>query len=66
MKQLGVKHPDKQVLEVSDLMDCLGANQTDVVRAAMYLGMQQLKELAARDKASAQELLAVTAFRVMQ
>lgn len=66
MKQLGVKHPDKQVNQIGDLMDCLGANQTDVVRAAMYLGMQQLKELAARDKVAAQELLAVTAFKVLQ
>lgn len=47
-------------------MDCLGANQTDVVRSAMYLGMQQLRELASRDKEAAQELLAVTAFKVMQ
>ena len=66
MKQLGVKHPDKQVNQIGDLMDCLGANQTDVVRAAMHLGMQQLKELAARDKGAAQELLAVTAFKVLQ
>lgn len=66
MKQLGVKHPDSQILQVSDLMDCLGSNQTDTVRAALYLGMQQLKELAARDKESAQELLAITAYRVKQ
>ena len=66
MKQLGVKHPEKQINQVNDLMDCLGSNQTDTVRVAMYLGMQQLKELAARDKEAAQELLAVTAFKVMQ
>lgn len=66
MKQLGVKHPKKQIIQIGDLMDCLGANQTDVVRSAMYLGMQQLKELASRDKEAAQELLAITAFKVMQ
>jgi len=66
MKQLGVKHPEKQILQVLDLMECLGSNQTDTVRAAMYLGMQQLRELAARDKEKAQELLATTAFKVMQ
>lgn len=66
MKQLGVKHPNKQINQIADLMDCLGSNQTDTVRVAMYLGMQQLKELAARDKEAAQELLAVTAFKVMQ
>ena len=66
MKQLGVRHPEKQILQVLDLMECLGANQTDTVRAAMYLGMQQLKELASRDKEAAQDLLAKTAFRAMQ
>lgn len=66
MKQLPVRFNDKQVLQISDLVDCLGASTTDVSRAALALGLQQLKELAARDKESAQELLAVTAFRVMQ
>lgn len=66
MKQLGVKHPEKQVLQVSDLMDVLGTNQTDTVRVALHLGLMQLKELASRDKESAQELLAVTSFKVMQ
>jgi len=66
MKQLGVKHPEKQINQVADLMECLGSNQTDTVRAAMYLGMQQLRELAARDAESAKELLAITAYKVMQ
>jgi len=66
MKQIGVQHPEKQLLQISDLMDCLGAKQSDLVRAAMYLGLNQIKEVAARDKESAQELLATTAFKVMQ
>lgn len=66
MKQLGVKHPEKQVLQIGDLMDCLGAKQSEVVRAAMHLGLQQIKELASRDNESAQELVAVTSFKVMQ
>lgn len=66
MKQLGVKYPEKQVLQISDLMKALGTNQTDTVRAALHLGLMQLRELAARDKESAQELLAVTSFKVMQ
>ena len=66
MKQLGVKHSTTQINQISDLMDCLGSSQSDLVRAAMYLGMQQLKELAARDKVSAQELLAITSFKAMQ
>lgn len=66
MKQLPVRFNDKQVLQIGDLVDCLGASTTDVSRVALALGLQQLKELAARDKESAQELLAVTAFKVMQ
>lgn len=66
MKQLPVRFNDKQVLQIADLVDCLGASTTDVSRVALALGIQQLKELAARDKDSAQELLAVTAFKVMQ
>lgn len=66
MKQIGVQYPDGQILQLNDLMSCLGAKQSDIARAAMYLGMQQIKELAARDKTSAQELVAITAFKVMQ
>ena len=66
MKQIGEQHPEKQLLQILDLMDCLGAKQSDLVRAAMYLGLNQIKEVAARDKESAQELLATTAFKVMQ
>ena len=66
MKQIGVQHPEKQLLQISDLMDCLGVKQSDLVRAAMYLGLQQIRELSARDKDSAQDLIAVTAFKVMQ
>lgn len=66
MKQLPVRFNEKQTLQIGDLVECLGSTTTDVSRAALALGMQQLKELAARDKESAQELLAVTAFKVMQ
>lgn len=66
MKQLGVKHSPTQINQILDLMNCLGSCQSDTVRAALYLGMQQLKELSARDKESAQELLAVTSFKSMQ
>ena len=66
MKPLNVRFPEKQLLQIGDLMDCLGINQTDVSRAAMALGLQQIKELAARDNDSAVELVAVTAVRVKQ
>ena len=66
MKQLPVRFNDKQETQIADLVDCLGSTTTDTARVALALGMQQLKELAARDKDAAQELLAVTAYRVMQ
>ena len=66
MKQIGVQHPDTQILQLSDLMDALGTKQSDTVRAALYLGMMQIKEIASRDKVKAQELVAMTAFKVMQ
>ncbi len=66
MKPLNVRFPDKQVLQISDLMDCLGMNQTDVSRAALALGLQQIRELASRDNQSAVELVAVEAVRAKQ
>jgi|LGVE01.1.fsa_nt_gb hypothetical protein len=66
MKQLPVRFNDKQTIQLSDLVEVLGSTTTDTARVAMALGMQQLKELASRDKESAQELLAFTSFKVMQ
>ena len=66
MKQIGVKHPQIQLLQVSDLVDCLGVSQSDLVRAAIQLGINQIKEMAAIDKEKAQELVAITSFKVMQ
>lgn len=66
MKQLPVRFNDKQMLQINDMVDCLGSTTTDVSRVAMALGLQQLKELASRKKESAQELLAVTAFKIKQ
>ena len=66
MKPLNVRFPDKQVLQISDLVDCLGMNQTDVSRAALALGLQQIKDLASRDNQSAVELVAVESVRAKQ
>lgn len=66
MKKIEVLYSDTQQLALSGLMDSLGSNKTDMARAAMYLGLQQLKELASRNKESAQELVAVTAYKAKQ
>lgn len=66
MKKIEVLYSDSQQLQLSDIMDALGSTKTDTARAAMYLGLQQIKELASRNKESAQELVAVTAFKAKQ
>lgn len=63
MKKIEVLYSDTQQLNLSDLMDLLGVNKTDMARTAMYLGLQQIQELASRSKESAQELVAVTSFK---
>ena len=66
MKQLPVRFNDKQFAQLGDLVDVLGSTPTDTARAALALGMQQIKELAARDINSAQELVVMTAYKVQQ
>lgn len=66
MKKIEVLYSDTQQLKLSDLMDALGSNKTDMARAAMWLGLNQIQELAARDINSAQELVAVTAYKAKQ
>ena len=66
MKQLPVRFNNKQTNQLSDLVEMLGSSTTDTARAALALGMQQIKELAARNTESAQELVAINAFKAMQ
>lgn len=66
MKQLPVRFNNKQTNQLADLVDLLGATTTDTARAALALGMQQIKEIAARDPESAQELVVIAAHKAMQ
>lgn len=66
MKPLNIRFSDGQQLQVSDLADCIGTTNSDIARAALALGMNQIKELAARNKESAQELVAINAFKAKQ
>ena len=63
MKKIEVLYSEAQQCKLSDLMDVLGSKKTDVARAAMYLGLQQIQELAARNLSSAQDLVAMTAHK---
>ena len=66
MKKLEILFGQTQHLSISDLMDALGANKSEVSRAAMQLGLMQIKEIAARNKQSAQELVAMNDFKSKQ
>jgi hypothetical protein len=66
MKKIEVLYSDTQQLKLTDLMKMLGSNKTDMARAAMWLGLNQIQELASRDMSSAQELVAVTAYKAKQ
>lgn len=66
MKPLNIRFSETQQLQVSDLSDTIGTTQSDIARAALALGMQQIKELAARQIDSAQELVAIQAFKAKQ
>ena len=66
MKPLNIRFSDSQQLQVLDLSDAIGTTQSDIARAALALGMQQIKELASRNLESSQELVAIQAFKAKQ
>jgi len=66
MKKLEILFTSKQHLNIDDLMDVLGSNKSQLARAAMELGLNQIKELAARNTESAQELVAMSDFKAKQ
>ncbi|MGB1322475.1 MAG: hypothetical protein ACPG5L_16200 [Vibrio gallaecicus] len=66
MEKLPVRFPKKQTLCISDLMDTLGSNQSDMARAAMQLGLSEIKEMAEKNKKSAQDLVAINAYMAKQ
>lgn len=63
MKPLNIRFSETQQLQVLDLSDVVGTTQSDIARAALALGINQIKELAARELMSAQELVAINAFK---
>ncbi|EAS40482.1 hypothetical protein [Photobacterium profundum] len=52
---------DKQ--QVSDLANVLGCNDSMIIDVAIFLGLQQIKELASRDPKLAYELIYMTAIK---
>lgn len=66
MKKLEILFTSKQHLNIDDLMAVLGSNKSQLARAAMELGLNQIKELASRNTESAQELVAMSDFKSKQ
>ena len=66
MKKLEILFTNNQHLSIDDLMSVLGSNKSQLGRAAMQLGLQQIKELASRNVESAQELVAMNDFKAKQ
>lgn len=66
MKKLEILFTNKQHLNIDDLMNVLGSNKSQLARAAMELGLNQIKELASRNTELAQELVAMNDFKSKQ
>lgn len=56
MKQLGVKFSDSAELQLRDVAESLGVSVSVVARAAMYMGVQKLKAIGAKNISEAQSL----------
>ena len=60
MKQLGAQFGQVQHLQISDLSCALGLSKSDIARAALSLGLSQIRVLAAKDLDKARSLTAVS------
>ena len=65
MKQLGVKFPDKQHLQIADLMEKTMAKQSQIVRAALQIGLKKIREDACADSAKALQTILIEETKAM-
>ena len=49
MKMLGVKFSESQLLKVSEISELLGMNKTDIARAALYIGVNEILSMSSKD-----------------
>lgn len=49
MKQLNVRFSDTQALKVSDISETLNMSSSDIARAALYIGLNEIMSLANKD-----------------
>ena len=59
MKKMDVLFSEVQKLQISDMSGITGQTVSNVSRAAMYLGMMQIRALAAQDVEKAIDLISI-------
>lgn len=59
MKTLGAKFSDTQIIVIKDVSNTVDIDASKVARAAMRLGLNQIKSLAARDIDKATDLVLI-------
>lgn len=57
MKPLNVRFPDTANLKINDIGEALDLFNSDIARAALFLGLEKLQALSARDKQEAVNLV---------
>lgn len=57
MEKLNVRFPDVANLKINDIGEALDLFNSDIARAALFLGLEKLQHLAARDKQEAVNLV---------
>ncbi|MGO1190310.1 hypothetical protein [Vibrio casei] len=59
MKHLGIRISDLQDLQINDIASETGSTKSKLTRAALYLGLQQIKTHSDKDLEKGKELIAV-------
>ena len=49
MKMLNVRFSESQQLKVDDIAKLLGMSNSDIARAALYIGLNEIKAIASKD-----------------
>lgn len=49
MKQLNVRFSETQRLKLSDIAATLNMNDSDIARAALYIGLNEITSIASKD-----------------
>lgn len=66
MKKLDVLFGDTQAVQIEDLALVSVCNKSEVARAALQLGLMQIKELMSRNTESANDVIMINSVRGKQ